>query len=800
MELPWVVLLAFITGRVSLYFTEDTLAVLWPTNGIFIAYFLQHPSARTRPLALAALYLTTFASMSLTGHFTTIFPILSPLPNVVSQPTCAYVVETLIKRFGGVGRRGRDDHKRNVIDLHDVRHMVLLMCGLPVGGLISASLSRFFFPLAMTNKMYALWLCSDYIGDLLVVPFMLLADELPSVLRQWHAVWAYAVLIAINLLYVVLRILKAGDTQLGLYLAFPWLLLMTHLFGAAGTYTGCLLTGFISAFTAAMMDDIQRNFYVHGHIFILFGTCVCFINIFHQRDEALNHVEHIVDERTAQLKKTMHRLSAAENKTLAALESRTRFLTYLCHELRNPLHQIINLAEVAREMPPEKVKSVLGSILNASMYMSNFINDVLDLREAEVSGAIPPNRLSNDETEVGSSVDQAFACLVAFSQEANPPILVERRVDPEVEHSTLALSEKEYSKMIRRLISYARAASPNPHVYVSFTASAGDRTVCIQTSHPGSVTTEDDLLELVMPFSTRAKASWVPEYEGSGLSLSIVREIVQSCGGHLHLKSLVDENCVVIKILLPLDGMPLIAPGDPLQVGIVSSLPSAAVNLHNGLRYRGPIGVAVDKGRSTDRHPYSDDVPDGFCNSTEISSVSSPSTSSNFSTPSTPSTPSICSTPSTPSMSPIPSIPPTPTSPSPAPPSVSAPLPASATILVVDDSVINRKILTRLFSLLHFKTIEAENGQDALRKYLRSDPADIVLITMDINMPVMDGFEASRILRTLGCEAPIVAVTANLIVDDEQKEKYYGAGITEIAPKPFMKADAQGILKRYSIE
>ncbi|KAJ3071755.1 hypothetical protein HK102_006376, partial [Quaeritorhiza haematococci] len=550
MKLLPTVLLAFTTGWLSLHFTFQSFAIVWPVNGIFIAYYLQHPSARLCPTVHLAIYLTIFTTLC-TGDFSAIYRILTPLPYAIALPTCAYVVERLICCWGGEGRRGTTRHH---IDLHLARHVVLLMCGVVVGPLIAASLSRYVLQLPMTGKMFALWLCGDYIGVILVIPCVLLANELPSVLRQSGAVLAYGVLIAINFFHVVFRVSGGGHTQLGLYLAFPWLLLMTHLFAAAGTYTGCLLTGFISAVITAIMDDMQRNFYVYGHIFILFVTCVCFIEIFRQRNEAQNSVEAIVEERTAQLTKTLTQLAAANFETQTAFQNRTHLMLFLCYELQSPLQEVINLGEWVTGVPMDKAEPVLKRIRTASTYMTDFIHDLLDFHEVQISTAMPPQFQRDGITKSGETVGRAAACLVDCSQSTNRPFAVDIRVDPGIEDSTIRLSKKQFCDMIWHVVSYIQGASPNQLGSLSLTATSNDHMVCIKASYPGLMRTKDELLELVMPFSMLDNASWVAEYERSGLT--IVREIVKSGGGRLHLKSFVKENRIVITVFLPMEKGP----------------------------------------------------------------------------------------------------------------------------------------------------------------------------------------------------------------------------------------------------
>ncbi|HVN87925.1 MAG TPA: response regulator [Candidatus Binatia bacterium] len=105
-------------------------------------------------------------------------------------------------------------------------------------------------------------------------------------------------------------------------------------------------------------------------------------------------------------------------------------------------------------------------------------------------------------------------------------------------------------------------------------------------------------------------------------------------------------------------------------------------------------------------------------------------------------------------------------------------------ILVVEDNLDNRRILVyRLKRIGDFEIVEASNGQEAM-EVVSSTPPD--LIFMDLKMPVMDGWEATRRIRALdaGQRIPIIALTAQAMAGDE--EKALAAGCDDYLAKPIV--------------
>ncbi|RWR96813.1 hypothetical protein CKAN_02621600 [Cinnamomum micranthum f. kanehirae] len=122
--------------------------------------------------------------------------------------------------------------------------------------------------------------------------------------------------------------------------------------------------------------------------------------------------------------------------------------------------------------------------------------------------------------------------------------------------------------------------------------------------------------------------------------------------------------------------------------------------------------------------------------------------------------------------------------------------PVVGKILLVEDIEINRVLLRKLFRDMNLLHEEAENGQVAVDYFKQGKNYDLVL--MDKEMPVMDGHEATRQLRSLGVKTPIVALTGNSLQSD--KDMFFQAGADEFQTKPLTRDDLGRLLARYGLD
>lgn len=115
-------------------------------------------------------------------------------------------------------------------------------------------------------------------------------------------------------------------------------------------------------------------------------------------------------------------------------------------------------------------------------------------------------------------------------------------------------------------------------------------------------------------------------------------------------------------------------------------------------------------------------------------------------------------------------------------------------ILVVEDNLVNQRVITKILEKMGYEITLAENGKIALDLVERFEYS---LILMDMQMPVMDGVTASKKINELELSHPptIIAVTANVFAED--REKCIRAGMTDFLTKPVKKKDLLRVLSSY---
>ncbi len=115
-------------------------------------------------------------------------------------------------------------------------------------------------------------------------------------------------------------------------------------------------------------------------------------------------------------------------------------------------------------------------------------------------------------------------------------------------------------------------------------------------------------------------------------------------------------------------------------------------------------------------------------------------------------------------------------------------------ILLVEDDFVNGKIVKTLLEKASYKVEWVKNGKEAL-DILIPHSKEFDLVLMDIQMPIVNGYEVSINIREIGIEIPIICMTANAFCDEKLKSKE--AGMNDYISKPVTKAALFEIVEKY---
>jgi two-component system sensor kinase len=119
-------------------------------------------------------------------------------------------------------------------------------------------------------------------------------------------------------------------------------------------------------------------------------------------------------------------------------------------------------------------------------------------------------------------------------------------------------------------------------------------------------------------------------------------------------------------------------------------------------------------------------------------------------------------------------------------------------ILLAEDSAFNQKVAVGMLALHRHTVTVTNNGREAVEAF-EKQPFD--LIFMDVQMPEMDGIEATRRIRrsqqSTGVHVPIIAMTAHAMAGD--REKYMAAGMDDYISKPIGRDESAAVVARNTV-
>ncbi|WP_322616289.1 hybrid sensor histidine kinase/response regulator [Pseudomonas sp. BIC9C] len=516
--------------------------------------------------------------------------------------------------------------------------------------------------------------------------------------------------------------------------------------------------------------------------------------------EYLGQLENIVSARTAELKAINDRLSqsneeleVARSTALDMAEARSVFLANMSHEIRTPLNGLLGMIALSLDGPLNAEQQQQLSIAHDSgKVLVELLNDILDLSKFD-AGQL---ELEHIPFDLGSLIEDTANLL---SQNAAPSVELTCLIDPHFPALVLGDPTRVrqiVSNLLSNALKFTRFGRVDVHL-----STLGDG-VRIEVCDTGIGIPQDAQVKIFQPF-TQAGAGITRQFGGTGLGLALTYNLCEAMQGRLTISSepgFGSQFCAD----LPLPGHTRAMPAVLLK-GKVVAITAASSGLGELLNSLLP-GWGLDyERRSMDDSLLGltadvliTDCPECLFNlrptlGAPILLVTAygnfmPSEEANALAPLQQQARPLARNTLyqtlrrilQPETHPI----------------NDARLDTQSTqrrgrVLLVEDNPVNQLVAKGMLGKLGCEVATAAHGAEALDQ-LELREFDLVL--MDCNMPVMDGYEASRQIRRSGRwpQLPIVALTANAM--SEERERCRAAGMSDYLAKPFRREELAALL------
>ncbi|MBA5708315.1 response regulator [Pseudomonas fulva] len=516
----------------------------------------------------------------------------------------------------------------------------------------------------------------------------------------------------------------------------------------------------------------------------------------------LNELENIVAARTDELKAsndnlslTNQELEQARRRALDMAHARAAFLANMSHEIRTPLNGMLGMIALALDNPlPGEQRQQLAIAHDSGKVLVELLNDILDLSKFD-AGQL---ELEHIPFDMATLVEDTASLL---SQNVAQGVELTCLIAHDFPASVLG-DPTRVRQIVGNLLSNALKFTRFGRVDVRLEPMIGG--VRLEVRDTGIGIPEDAQARIFQPF-TQAGAGITRQYGGTGLGLALTRNLCKAMHGHLHIRSQPGFGSR-FTAELPLNAYAKADAPEPLHAS-VAALTAAGSGLHElmlgllpalGLAYARHDGIETVAG-TTDLL-----ILDDVQALAEVRRVSQipillVTAYGNF----LPSEQALAMAPLHQLARPLNrealyqtlhrvlqgheaehplATPPTATA------------KGRARILLVEDNPVNQLVAKGMLAKLGCQVELATQGVEALAR-LEEQAFDLVL--MDCNMPVMDGYEATRRIRQRGRwpGLPVVALTANAM--PEERERCRAAGMDDYLAKPFRREDLLAVVDRW---
>ena len=537
----------------------------------------------------------------------------------------------------------------------------------------------------------------------------------------------------------------------------------------------------------------------------------------------------VMSDRTSD-RKMNQALSEAVRAAETANKAKSTFLSNMSHDIRTPMNAIIGFTTLAVSNIDDKkrVRDYLGKILSSSNHLLSLINDILDMSRIE-SG-----KIHLEETEVSlSDVLHDLKTIISGQIHAKQLELYMDAMD--VTNEDVYCDKTRLNQVLLNLLSNA----------VKFTPAGGTVSVRIR-QYPGTVKgselyeirvkdngigmSQEFVQKIFSPFE-RERTSTVSRIQGTGLGMAITKNIVNMMGGTIEvlteqgkgtefivrLPFRIQSGNHRIEKIAELEGLKALVVDDDfntcdsvtkmlVKVGMRSewtlSGKEAVLRARQSMEMGDAFHAYIIDWRLPDMNgievtrqirSLGDDTPIIILTAYDWSDIEVEARAAGVT--------AFCAKPMF--MSDIRDTLMTAIGQKQAE-AETAILPTAGSdfrgryILLVEDNELNSEIAVEILNEYGFLVDTAENGAEAVEKVKNSKPGNYDLVLMDVQMPVMNGYEATKQIRALDNPAlagiTILAMTANAF--DEDKKKALECGMDGFLSKPIVIEELISILQK----